>query len=314
MHHISYLLQFCIYSGFSQQTLKKALSMVASGNDGEPSNSNPHPKKRCLQVDDAAPSTSHRPPNDENCEDYDENEGTDHLECAPKDFSKAEEKMRTATTKGTFQIISPCGAKIAIAEMMTSESLTSLFSLLSDVMPLIVEEMTAACQKRLDETKGICTNAKTGQKGADMHVYLPAVLFRCLQYNEFKTEERLPICRLLWVIYVCNRTEFVFQCSRGNSVPAGTVPELPLEHEFPMRPSGSEGTPVGPARLVVLYDFACGAVASIDARMRDMKKKGEEVPAAVWSWASSVRWLIDKFHMKTHKGMNRHWFMCNGTA
>jgi hypothetical protein len=51
-----------------------------------------------------------------------------------------------------------------------------------------------------------------------------------------------------------------------------------------------------------MYDFACGAVASIEARMRNMKDDGHSVPQTVWAWSAAVKWLVDKFHMKTHTG------------
>jgi hypothetical protein len=164
---------FSASSGFSRNLLVKALKMAAKPDDRIASTNNTS-KKRCLRINAADPSTLHQTQHDTTgsqvlgeAEELEEDECTGQLECAPKDFSKADAKMRTATTKGTFQIISPCGAKIAISEMVTTESLTSLFTLLSDVMPLIVQDMTAARQQRLQKTNMIYTNAKTGEVGDD---------------------------------------------------------------------------------------------------------------------------------------------------
>jgi hypothetical protein len=78
---------------------------------------------------------------------------------------------------------------------------------------------------------------------------------------------------------------------------AETFPGLPPAEDF------IEGVLVNEhAEFVFVYDFACGAFASLKARLRRLKELKKEVPIAVTSWLSSCKWLVDKFHFKTHVG------------
>jgi hypothetical protein len=56
------------------------------------------------------------------------------------------------------------------------------------------------------------------------------------------------------------------------------------------------------AEFVFVYDFACGAFASLKARLRRLTEMKKEVPVAARSWLSSCKWLVDKFHFKSHVG------------
>jgi hypothetical protein len=59
-----------------------------------------------------------------------------------------------------------------------------------------------------------------------------------------------------------------------------------------------------PAQFVFVYDFACGALASIRARLRAISQDPEaKIPEAVACWALHSKWVVDKFHFKSHVGM-----------
>lgn len=51
--------------------------------------------------------------------------------------------------------------------------------------------------------------------------------------------------------------------------------------------------------FVFYYDHACGARASHKARLRDA---AGALPPSIAMWVRVVRWLVDRFHYKTHKG------------
>lgn len=90
-------------------------------------------------------------------------------ECPPKDFSLAEEgRTKQPATKGTLQLMSPCGAKLFITEMVQSESLSQLFKVFNDVMPHIAEELLKIHQGKMEAWEGKAVNQKTGRTG-DIH-------------------------------------------------------------------------------------------------------------------------------------------------
>jgi hypothetical protein len=89
----------------------------------------------------------------------------EQLECAPKDFSKAEQKAKRRSSKGTLQYMSPCGVKIMIDEILRSESLAQMFKGLCTFMPLICTEMKAIRDKKLDDEGGKAVHPKTKKTG-----------------------------------------------------------------------------------------------------------------------------------------------------
>lgn len=85
---------------------------------------------------------------------------------------------------------------------------------------------------------------------------------------------------------------------------AEPFPDIPIAEKF------GEG-PDKPADFVFLYDFACGALASLRARMKYMKDNNLTLPEAVTSWALHSKFLVDKFHFKTHVGTLYFCLMCD---
>jgi hypothetical protein len=77
---------------------------------------------------------------------------------------------------------------------------------------------------------------------------------------------------------------------------AEPLPPLPLaEKLFP----GEEDKE---AEFVFIYDYACGALASLRARLSYMEDKNIELPNSVACWAKSCKFIVDKFHFASHKG------------
>lgn len=75
------------------------------------------------------------------------------------------------------------------------------------------------------------------------------------------------------------------------------LPEMPLSEVL-------EGGPEpGPAQFVFMYDYACGVLASLRTRARHLSSLDRSIPTAVKSWAICGKWIVDKFHFKTHVGM-----------
>ena len=159
--------------------------------------------------------------------------------------------------------------KIFIDEIMSSESLAQMFKGLSTFMPLIGSQMKEIREKKLDAQEGQAVNPKTGKVG----------MFRSV-----------PLCILK--IFAC--------CVRPVLFP-GTVPLLPTADVLAMHPDSETADGVHalqrPADFVLMYDYACGALQTVRARMRRMKKDGHEVPESFWSWTRSCKLLVDKFHM-----------------
>jgi hypothetical protein len=56
------------------------------------------------------------------------------------------------------------------------------------------------------------------------------------------------------------------------------------------------------AEFTFIYDYACGALQSLRARIKFMEEENIELPNAVACWANSCKFLVDKFHFSTHKG------------
>ena len=83
------------------------------------------------------------------------------------------------------------------------------------------------------------------------------------------------------------------------SVYTDRFPGLPQAEPLPGLNTGTET-----ADFVFVYDFACGALASLKARLRRMEELDKEVPNSVKSWAQKCKWLVDKFHYKSHVGMS----------
>jgi hypothetical protein len=82
----------------------------------------------------------------------------------------------------------------------------------------------------------------------------------------------------------------------------------PLDAEefkgWPLAEVLKEGDEPKPAQFVFVYDFACGALASLIARSKAVYEDPEaELPPAVACWALESKWIVDKFHFKTHVGM-----------
>ena len=49
-----------------------------------------------------------------------------------------------------------------------------------------------------------------------------------------------------------------------------------------------------------MYDFACGALTSLRARMRHIDEHNIDIPPSVKSWALNSKFLVDKFQFCTH--------------
>jgi hypothetical protein len=80
---------------------------------------------------------------------------------------------------------------------------------------------------------------------------------------------------------------------------AEPLPPLPLaEKLFP-------GEDEKEAEFVFIYDYACGALASLRARLSYMMDKNIPVPDSVACWAKSCKFIVDKFHFGSHKGMTK---------
>lgn len=77
---------------------------------------------------------------------------------------------------------------------------------------------------------------------------------------------------------------------------AGVFPPLPPAENF-------DGVHChGEANFLFVYDYACGAFASVRARIRQLVSRNMDIPDAVQSWATCSKWLVDKFHMRGHIG------------
>jgi hypothetical protein len=88
------------------------------------------------------------------------------MECPPKDFSKGETEVhRRQTTKGTLQVMSPCGAKVFCTEMVYSESLSIMFHSLSTFIPVIQPRLREIREKKFAD-KSVCyINPRSKQPG-----------------------------------------------------------------------------------------------------------------------------------------------------
>jgi hypothetical protein len=100
---------------------------------------------------------------------------------------------------------------------------------------------------------------------------------------------------------------FLIYSTRWRYACAGIVPPLPIAEEFVLHPDDgnddvNNNRSEAPADFVFMYDYACGALLSVRARMRRMKQDGHTVPESVWSWARSCKFRVDKFNMKNHVG------------
>jgi hypothetical protein len=72
---------------------------------------------------------------------------------------------------------------------------------------------------------------------------------------------------------------------------------------WPLAEVFREGQEPEVAQFVFVYDFACGALASIRARLRAIfQEPTGEIPDVVASWALHSKWVVDKFHFKSHVG------------
>jgi hypothetical protein len=80
---------------------------------------------------------------------------------------------------------------------------------------------------------------------------------------------------------------------------AESFPDIPIAEKY------QEG-PDEQAEFVFIYDFACGALSSLRARMKYMNDNNIAIPDSVKSWAMHSKFLVDKFHFKTHVGMPRY--------
>jgi hypothetical protein len=166
-------------------------------------------------------------------------------ECPPKDFSLSEQelsKYTSAVTKGTLQVISPCGAKVFMTEMVQSESISILIHSLSSFMPLIADDMVRNHEAKMQRIRRQAVNPKSGKMQS--------------------------------------------------------FPHLPLAQSIPGVPDPAE------ARFVIVYDYACGLVASLNARARRLQEQGiTDFPNALNTWATCSKFVVDKFHMRGHIGV-----------
>jgi hypothetical protein len=90
------------------------------------------------------------------------------LECPPKDFSKGETGLqRRRTTKGTLQIMSPCGAKVFFTEMVYSESLSVMFHSLSTFIPIIQPRLRQIRMTKFADKSARYINPKSKRPGTD---------------------------------------------------------------------------------------------------------------------------------------------------
>lgn len=82
-------------------------------------------------------------------------------ECPPKTFDRARN-----ISKGTLQLFSPCGAKIGSFEMVKSESMTMLFTVLSKIMPFMSQALRELREHRGMNIKNVRVwNAATKRRG-----------------------------------------------------------------------------------------------------------------------------------------------------
>lgn len=209
---------------------------------------------------------------------------TRQIECVPKDFSKAEDQhYRVKTTKGTIFFMSPCGAKIFCTEMITTESLSMLFHSLSKWIPIVKDRLKIILEEK-DKQHEMWKHPLSGKNGPNI---INASV--CAEYNDwFLNLIHMNWCNIETAKRYWHEYWIIFTVAR---------PPMPEAEIF-----GVDEQP-RVAEYIILYDFACGALSSLRARMKYMAKHGIEVPQCVKAWAGSSKFIIDKFHFKTHKGV-----------
>jgi hypothetical protein len=73
---------------------------------------------------------------------------------------------------------------------------------------------------------------------------------------------------------------------------------------WPLAEVFKDGDKAEPAQFLFVYDFACGALASIRARLRAISRETNgKLPDSVACWALHSKWVVDKFHFKNHVGV-----------
>jgi hypothetical protein len=175
--------------------------------------------------------------------------------------------------------------------MIKSESMAILFHTLSTFMPLIIDDLKRARAAKLEKMSNQVFNPKT-MKTVTVLVFVLSIacihLIICPCHIDFLLNFFFEAC-FHSVLQPC--------IIRHGIKDAEPFPGLPTAERLP-----GCGEPKQ-AEFLFVYDFACGALASLKARLRRLVTQGKDIPRSVLSWAGNCKLVVDKFHFGGHVGV-----------
>ena len=195
-----------------------------------------------------------------------------------KGGSKGTAEEGARKSKGSIHARSVCGYPLPGVQLVTDESISQIFTYNNQVLPILA---------RLHMRKPV-----PGANAAILLKIVKACSLWCFARIVRLIQSACP-CQTK----TCSAT-LKQQCQACPfALCIGLTCSIAIPHAEGM-PDADVGPSGEPARFLLVYDFACGLLQSLMARLRRLGER--KPPPSVAAWAYKVKAVLDDFHAGNH--------------